>query len=125
MKKLLLIALLIVGCDNATEVDNEIKDVAWLVNENRIYWTDSYQPTIVTDTVFLYTYYTEDLNEVDPEDGDYYSHADSTAHSISSHIIFQNDTLQSADSARNISHCTYKLFILIFGSQSFCTIFYD
>ena len=65
MKKLLLIALLIVGCNNSTESKEtcEICDVAWLTTQDSLtlstgtfaypylYYTEGYEPMVI-DTLF-------------------------------------------------------------------------
>ena len=65
MKKLLLLALLIVGCDNSIDSVDEIKDVAWVLIDKQIlsdhghinpernilhYYTEGYEPVIFDST---------------------------------------------------------------------------
>ena len=65
MKKLLIIALLIVGCDNSIDSVDEIKDVAWVLIDKQIlsdhghinpernilhYYTEGYEPVIFDST---------------------------------------------------------------------------
>ena len=62
MKKLLLIILLIVGCEedaptstpNDEEEPCEICAVAWLIEEQQLYFTENYQPSVVIDTIRTY-----------------------------------------------------------------------
>ena len=108
--KLLLIALLIVGCDT-TEPEDEIKEVAWLMtqdsndidenvfnlNDSYLYYTNGYNPTIIDTNsywglhgyMFFYTY------------------------------IFQGDTIYHADSVRTITHFVEPDYFLIIGTGSF------
>ena len=50
MKKLLIIALMFVGCGTEPEDTCDICDVAWLISDSKIYWTSGYKPETLIDT---------------------------------------------------------------------------
>ena len=106
MKKLLLFALLVVGCE---EPHDEIKEVDWLLtqdtsninegfrnfNGTSLYWTDGNKPTII-DSVEV----TECDYEI--EDGEY----GSVKYECGTFYTFlnQGDTIYFADSVNTIFH---------------------
>ena len=122
MKKLLLIALLIVGCEEPTEPEDEIKEVAWLLtqdtsninesahnfNGTKLYWTDGNKPTII------------DTFEVTECEDNEYGGIKFDCGTLFYTYLHQDDTLYSADSVNTIFHfvepnyieTTYRLFEL-------------
>ena len=104
MKKLLLIVLLIVGCE---EPNDEIKEVDWLLtqdtsninegsrnfNGTSLYWTDGNKPTIIDSVeVTECDYYVDDGEWVKNDCGTFYT------------FLNQGDTIYFADSVNTIFH---------------------
>jgi len=103
MKKLLIIALLVAGCDNSTEAENNSQDVAWLIADGDfyyiyggseiekypiVYWTNGYKPERIV-------------------------HSSSAPVSIGIFFIIQNDTAFASDSVKSIKHFTQEGYFKI------------
>jgi len=107
MKKLILLSLiLIVGCDNSTEAENNFRDVAWLIADGIfldydgkysthpiVYWTKGYKP----ETVFS---------------GDTYSGPGVSIH-FPVFVIDGDSTAINADSVKSITHITKEGYFAI------------
>ncbi len=119
MKKLLLIILLIVGCDDFFEPEDvatqdEILDVAWVVADSLIYWTAGIDVITIDNEDYWYSIYMELIGIYGSDEGfqEWYSN---TAYTHS--YVFQNDTLQTGDSVRTISHFIEPNYFEIIGES--------
>ncbi len=121
MKKVLLLALLIVGCDETLEPEDEIKEVAWLLtqdtanikesfrnfNGTMLYWTDGNKPMIIDTVEVTECEQPDDVASID-ECGTFYTY------------LHQGDTIYFADSVNTIFHfvepnyfeITYRIIII-------------
>ena len=119
MIRRLIILLLIVGC--GTEPEGEIKDVAWVIADSMIYWTAAIDVITINNEDYWHSIYME-LNNDGSNEGfqEWYSNSNYTPS-----YVFQNDTLQSADSVRNISHFVTPNYFEIIDSDSSKTTIYS